>query len=145
LTCITYYLLSQPETFARLQESLKGADPLNLKWTDLEQRPYLWAVVHEALRLTPGISHRSARIARDEDLVYESKDVDGKTTTAWVIPRGTPVGMTSMIQHTNEDLFPEPREFIPERFLLEDGRQNYALEKHLISFGRGSRACLGKE
>lgn len=89
----------------------------------------------------PGIGHRSSRIAREEDLVYRSED--GKVE--WVIPRGTPVSMTSMIQHTNEGLFPDPKEFIPERWLLEDGRQNYALEKHLISFGKGSRACLGKE
>ena len=141
LACITYYLLSQPNTFARLQDSLKGADPLNLKWTDLEQRPYLWAVIHESLRLMPGLAHRSSRIARDEDLVYTSED--GKVE--WVIPRGTPVSMTSMIQHTHEGLFPDPKEFIPERWLLEDGRQNYALEKHLISFGKGSRSCLGKE
>ncbi|KAK7732416.1 hypothetical protein SLS63_005094 [Diaporthe eres] len=141
LACITFYLLSQPTTFARLQDSLKGADPLNLKWTDLEQRPYLWAVIHESLRLMPGIAHRSSRIARDEDLVYKSED--GKVE--WVIPRGTPMSMTSMIQHTNESLFPDPKEFIPERWLLEDRRHNYALEKHLISFGKGSRACLGKD
>lgn len=89
----------------------------------------------------PGLAHRSSRIARDEDLIYKSEDGE----VEWVIPRGTPMSMTSMIQHTNETLFPDPKEFIPERWLLADGRQNYALEKHLISFGKGSRACLGKE
>lgn len=119
---------------------LQGLDPLNLKWTQLEQKPYLWAVIHEALRLMPGVSHRSARIAREEHLVFT--DESGQT---WVVPRGTPIGMTSVIQHSNETLFPKPKEFIPERWLLDDGRQNYALEKNLIAFGRGSRACLGKE
>ncbi|KAI3394704.1 hypothetical protein diail_2289 [Diaporthe ilicicola] len=141
LTCITYYLLAQPTTYTRLLESLEGIDPLNLKWTDLEQRPYLWAVIHESLRLMPGLAHRSSRIARDEDLVYKSED--GKV--AWVIPRGTPMSMTSIIQHSNEDLFPDPKEFIAERWLLPDGRQNYAQERHLIAFGKGSRACLGKD
>lgn len=98
-------------------------------------------MIHESLRLMPGLGHRSSRIARDEDLVYRSED--GKVE--WVIPRGTPMSMTSIIQHTNEGLFPDPKEFVPERWLLEDGRQNYALERHLISFGKGSRACLGKE
>lgn len=122
-------------------DDLQGADPLNLKWTDLEQRPYLWAVIHEALRLMPGISHRSARIAREEDLVYTSEDGE----THWLIPRGTPIGMTSVIQHSNEGLFPSPKEFIAERWLLDNGRHNYALEKHLMSFSRGSRTCLAKE
>ncbi|KUI67678.1 Trichodiene oxygenase [Cytospora mali] len=141
LACISYYLLAQPATYARLLEDLQGADPLNLRWTDLEQRPYLWAVIHEALRLTPGVSQRSARIAREEDLVYTSEDGE----TNWVIPRGTPVGMTSIIQHSNEELFPSPKEFIAERWLLENGQRNYALEKHLISFSKGSRTCLAKD
>ncbi|KAI0181144.1 cytochrome P450 [Hypoxylon sp. FL1284] len=138
LTCITYYLLSQPETYARLMEALRGADPLNLKWTDLEQRPYLWGLIHEALRFTPGISHRSARIARSEDLVYQSKDGSYQC----VVPRGTPIGMTSVINHWNEELFPDPDHFMPERWIV-NGQPNYALEKFLISFGKGSRACLG--
>jgi cytochrome P450 len=120
---------------------LKGIDPLNLKWIELEQRHYLWAVIHEALRLTPGISHRSARIAREEDLLYKNKSGD----VEWIIPRGTPIGMTSVINHQDEELFPNPREFRPERWLLPDGTQNHALEKYLIAFGRGSRSCLGKE
>ncbi|KAI1375408.1 cytochrome P450 [Hypoxylon crocopeplum] len=138
LSFITYYLLEQPATYARLMEALQGIDPLNLKWNDLEQRPYVWAVIHEALRLTPGVSHRSARIARTEDLIYKSKD--GKIQ--WVIPRGTPIGMTSVINHSNEEIFPNPDEFIPERWIV-NGQPNYALEKLLIAFGRGSRSCLG--
>ena len=68
---------------------------------------------------------------------------DGKSD--WVIPRGTPIGMTSMINHWNTDLFPEPDEFRPERWLLEDGTQNYALQKKLIAFGKGSRSCIGEQ
>lgn len=89
----------------------------------------------------PGLGHRSARIAPEEELVYTSEDGQ----IQWVIPRGTPIGMTTGIQHSNEGLFPNPKEFIPERWLLPNGRQNYALEKHLISFGKGTRVCLGKE
>lgn len=122
-------------------KDLQGLDPANLQWTDLEQRPYLWAVIHESLRMMPGVSHRSARIARDEDLVYKSQD--GKTE--WVIPRGTPIGMTSMINHWNGDLFPNPDEYLPERWLLEDGAPNYKLQKFLVSFGKGTRSCIGEK
>ncbi|CAP71741.1 uncharacterized protein PODANS_6_6940 [Podospora anserina S mat+] len=108
-------------------------------WAELEQRPYLWAIVHESLRMMPGVSHRSARIARTEDLVYRTRD--GKTE--WVIPRGTPIGMTSMINHFNEELFPNPHSFSPERWLI-DGKPNYKLQKFLIAFGKGSRSCIGE-
>lgn len=135
LTAITYFLLAKPEIYARLMKALDGVDPLNHKWTELEQRPYLWAVIHEALRFTPGVSHRSARIARTENLIYKSKD--GRTQ--WVIPKGTPISMTSVINHNNEELFPNPDEFIPERWII-NGKPNYALEKFLLSFSRGTRA-----
>ena len=121
-------------------EDLQGLDPQNLKWTDLEQRPYLWAVIHESLRMMPGVSHRSARIARDEDLIYKSRD----GSTEWVIPRGTPIGMTSMINHWDKELFPNPDDFIPERWLV-DGKPNYKLQKMLIAFGKGSRSCVGEK
>ncbi|KAL2018687.1 hypothetical protein VTK56DRAFT_522 [Thermocarpiscus australiensis] len=139
LTVITYYLLARPEIYKRLMKDLEGMDPAKLKWTELEQRPYLWAVVHESLRVMPGVSHRSARIARDEDLVYRTRD--GKKE--WVIPRGTPIGMTSMINHWDPELFPNPDDFVPERWLV-DGQPNYKLQKLLIAFGKGSRSCIGE-
>lgn len=133
-----YHLLDQPAIYALLMEDLQDIDSSNLKWIDLEGRPYLWAVIHEALRMTPGISSRSARIARTEDLIYKSQDGE----VEWVIPRGTPIGMTSMINHWNKELFPRPDEFLPERWLM-DGQPNHRLEKMLISFGKGNRSCLG--
>ncbi|KAK0726433.1 cytochrome P450 [Apiosordaria backusii] len=139
LTIITFWLLEQPATYRKLMEDLKGLTPSTLKWAELEQRPYLWAVIHESLRMMPGVSHRSARIARTEDLVYRTQDAK----TEWVIPRGTPIGMTSMINHFNEELFPNPHAFIPERWLV-DGKPNYKLQKFLISFGKGSRSCIGE-
>ncbi|KAK4159811.1 putative cytochrome P450 E-class, group IV [Cladorrhinum sp. PSN259] len=138
LSTITFWLLSQPNTYKALMNDLAGLAPETLKWTELEKRPYMWAVVHESLRMMPGVSHRSARIAREEELVYKSKD--GKT---WVIPRGTPIGMTSVINHFDEGLFPNPHEFKPERWLV-DGQPNHKLAKYLISFGKGTRACLGE-
>jgi cytochrome P450 len=120
-------------------KDLQGVNPSNLKWIELEKKPYLWAVIHESLRMMPGVSHRSARIARDEDLVYTTKD--GKKD--WVIPRGTPIGMTSMINHWDTNLFPNPDDFDPERWLV-DGQPDYKLQKMLIAFGKGSRSCIGE-
>ncbi|KAK2735983.1 hypothetical protein FQN55_001885 [Onygenales sp. PD_40] len=140
LTVITYYLLTQPATYKTLMKDLQGLEPSNLKWTDFEPRLYLWAVIQQSLRMMPGVSHRSARIARDEDLVYKSRD----GSVQWVIPRGTPIGMTSMINPWNKELFMNPDEFVPERWLV-DGQPNYKLQKMLISLGKGSRSCIGEK
>ncbi|KAK3321818.1 cytochrome P450 monooxygenase-like protein, partial [Apodospora peruviana] len=140
LTVITYHLLDNPAIYRRLMQDLQGLTPSTLKWTELEQRPYLWAVIQESLRMMPGVSHRSARIAREEDLVYRSQDGQ----VEYVITRGTPIGMTSMINHWDERLFPNPDDFNPDRWLLADGQPNYKLQKYLISFGKGSRSCIGE-
>ena len=97
-------------------------------------------MIQESLRMMPGVSHRSARVAPEEDLVYKSRDGN----TEWVINRGTPIGMTSMINHWNEELFPKPDEYIPERWLV-DGQPNHKLQKFLIAFGKGSRSCIGEK
>lgn len=142
LTAITFWLLAKPEVYERLMKDLDTLSPDTIKWTELEQKPYMWAVVHEALRMMPGVSHRSSRVARTEDLVFR----DRKSGKEWVIPRGTPVGMTSMIQHWDEELFPNPDEFMPERWLLEDGKPDFKLQKNLLAFGKSGhgRACIGE-
>jgi cytochrome P450 len=140
LTVFTYWTLAKPEVYARLMQDLEGLNSQNIKWVELEKRPYFWAILQECLRMMPGVSHRSARAAPQEELHYKSQD--GKTE--FVIPRNTPIGMTSMINHWNKDLFPNPDDFLPERWLI-DGQPNYQLQKKLIAFGKGSRSCIGEK
>lgn len=139
LTVLVFHLLANRHMYDLLMEDLSEIDVSSFRWTDIEQKPYCWALVQEALRMMPGVSHRSARIARTEELIYRNRD----GSVQWVIPRNTPVSMTSMINHWDPELFPDPDTFNPERWLV-DGKQNYQLQKSLLSFSRGARECLGK-
>ena len=103
--------------------------PANLQ--QLERLPYLTAVIKESLRLSNGVSTRLARVAPDRSIYFRD----------WEIPKGTPVGMTSTLIHQNADIFPEPLEFIPERWL--DPVMAQHMEKYLVPFSRGSRQCAG--
>ena len=98
---------------------------------ELEQLPYLSAVILEGFRLSYGVTQRLQRVSPDAPLVFRD----------WVIPAGTPVGMTSIFMHDNPELFPEPYVFRPERWLEPGAKER--LEKYLVNFGKGSRACLG--
>jgi cytochrome P450 len=98
-------------------------------------------VILESIRLSYGVSTRLARISPDKDLFYESASV--KKAYKYTIPKGTPIGMTSVIMHANENIFPQAADFIPERWLKEDGTRRTELEKYLMSFSKGSRVCLG--
>ncbi|KAF5019111.1 hypothetical protein F66182_8880 [Fusarium sp. NRRL 66182] len=145
LAVITYFLLSQPETLTKLQAELGPVvdDPCHLpSWTALEQLPYLGAVVQEGLRLSYGVSSRTARVPTTEDLVYQG-DFNKRPVTL-VLPRGYAIGMSAAISHHDEAIFPDSHAFIPERWLDEDNRFRKDLERSMIAFSKGSRGCLGK-
>jgi cytochrome P450 len=138
---VTYYLLSKPDILKKLNAELKiaNADPEKLSWTALEKIPYLNDIVYEGLRLSHGTSARSPRIAREEDLMYRSQKGD----LQYMVPKGTPIGMSAFLANTNEDIFPQAMEFLPERWIDEQGSKNHSLEKYMFSFSRGSRQCMG--
>jgi cytochrome P450 len=134
--CIAvFHLLSQPETLRKLKAELatvmkSSKDPISL--AALEQLPYLTGCVQESIRLSYGLSTRLQRIAPDETLVLN----DGKKD--WHIPPGTPVGMTSVLIHHDQSLFPDSKRFLPERWIGHP-----QLEKYLLSFSKGTRMCIG--
>jgi cytochrome P450 len=80
LSVITFHLLSDPAKLQRLTSELKKANATTS--TELEQLPYLNAIIQEGLRLSYGVSHRLPRIAPEETMVF----VDGDKT--WQIPPG---------------------------------------------------------
>ncbi|MCJ1353396.1 MAG: hypothetical protein MMC33_003382 [Icmadophila ericetorum] len=134
LTVALYHLTVNLQKLERLQAEIRSIMPnphQPAKLQKLEQLPYLTAVIMESLRLSNGVSTRLARIAPDRSIYFRD----------WEIPRGTPVGMTSTLIHQNPDIFPQPLEFIPERWL--DQQEGKQLERYLVPFSRGTRQCAG--
>lgn len=52
----------------------------------------------------------------------------------------TTVGMNMADLHYNEELFPDPLSFLPERWLGPDAVSN---KRNLVPFSKGSRNCVG--
>lgn len=134
LRLVVFHVFSNPTILQRLRKELAS---INLSETrdlkKLEQLPYLTSIIMEGLRLSPAIASRSARIAPDRALIY------GK----WSIPAGTPVGMTTLLMHTDERLYPDPMSFDPGRWMDLEARKK--AEKVYGPFGRGTRMCLGMQ
>jgi cytochrome P450 len=131
LSVASFHIINDAQISRKLKEELvaAGSTPTTtLDWHKLEQLPYLNGCVHEAVRLAHGITTRSPRLAPDIELKYGS----------WVIPRSTPVSMTNVDILMNENIFPNPKAFIPERWI-----KNPNLDRYFVSFSKGSRACLG--
>ncbi|TQS33714.1 hypothetical protein Golomagni_05931, partial [Golovinomyces magnicellulatus] len=130
LTRLMFYLKREPQTLQKLREEL---DPVfagaskPLSWNELQKLPYMTAVIKEGLRLSYGVTTRLPRIS-NEDMIYKDH----------VIPAGTPVSQAPYHVLVHPDIFPEPEVFRPERWLETPG-----LDKYLVSFGRGTRSCIG--
>lgn len=93
---------------------------------DLDDDAYFDAVVKETLRSRPVLDFAMRRLTRSYEL------------GGFELPAGTTIGSSILLMHDRPDLYPEPAEFRPERFL--DGRADtYAW----IPFGGGIRRCLG--
>lgn len=128
---ISYFVAANPNVQQKLLLELKGVMPKltdHAKLQDLENLPYLNAVIREGLRVGHPVTHRLSRIFPEKALQYHD----------WVVPSGTIVNMTPLLIHENEDIFPDPKVFRPERWL-----NNGSLNRYLVLFSRGPRSCLG--
>lgn len=136
LRFIFFHVFSNNEVLQNLRAELDGARARSLDLAELkvlEQLPYLTSTIMEGLRLSPGNATRMARIAPDRDLFYKE----------WRIPAGTPVGMTIILMHTDEKVYPDPHAFHPERWMVGNGSKNS--ENAFAPFSKGTRMCLGMQ
>ncbi|KAF2265076.1 cytochrome P450 [Lojkania enalia] len=135
LTIASFHIINTPHIYNRLHADLVAAFP-NADAIDLltcESLPYLKACINEAVRLGYGLSARNPR-THDRDLRYKE----------WVIPQGTCVAMTVSDVSHDEKIFPDSYSFVPERWEGEARTSDgIPLERFLVSFGRGTRSCLG--
>ncbi|KAI5920337.1 cytochrome P450 [Camillea tinctor] len=137
LRLIFYHVFSNATILKRLRAELAAADGVpsfsdgEVEVKVLEKLPYLTSVIMEGMRLSPAIGTRMARIAPDRDLFYGDLR----------IPAGTPVGMTTILMHTDEKLYPEPMRFNPDRWMDLEAKKR--LDKVYAPFSKGTRICLG--
>ncbi|EXJ96050.1 hypothetical protein A1O1_01176 [Capronia coronata CBS 617.96] len=102
---------------------------------ELTHLPYLNAVVRESLRLyspLPTFEPRSSPV----DTV-----IDG-----YEVPAGTIVGMSPFCLHRDEDVFPSPSSFRPERWLTSSGTlitESDQQNRYFWAFSSGARMCIG--
>lgn len=108
-------LVRTPRVLAQARESIAAGED-----------DYLDAVVKETLRTRPVITDVARKLTAPTEVAgYE-------------LPAGTFIMPAILVIHHREDLYPEPLEFRPERFLEGQG-EAFAW----IPFGGGVRRCIG--
>lgn len=120
----TYFLLSAPAKLEKLKEELASCDSNDP--AELAKLPYLKAVVSETLRLNPIVT---------EVLRVLNKPME---FAGYQLPAGVAVAPATVAIHYNEEIYPDAKAFVPERFL----ERNFASNEY-FPFGGGARRCAG--
>lgn len=121
-----YWIASLPDVrtklLAEIEDSDVEADP-----TAIARLPYLQAVCQETLRLYPIALSAFPRVVR------QPMDIAG-----YRLEPGTFIMPSIYLAHHRESVYPEPKQFKPERFL----ERQYSPYEYL-PFGGGDRRCIG--
>lgn len=120
-----YFVHRDPAILAKLGDELASLGP-DAAPELLTRLPYLNAIVDETLRIRP-ITVDTHRLLRKPWQLGE-----------WQLPAGSAVCAATTLLHHRADLWPEPEQFRPERFV--DGRPD---PNTFIPFGGGAHRCLG--
>jgi len=135
LSGLTYYLLINPDTMAKLVSEVRGAFPSETDITidALARLPYLNACIEEGLRMYPPISSGLPRLTPEGGAVIANK----------YIPANVSVSVNHWATYQSTANFLNASHFVPERFL---GDPEYANDNFgaLQPFSVGPRNCIGK-
>ena len=134
LSFITWELASQPRIQTRLFEELKfhlTKDEVPAL-EGVQTWPYLNAVIKEGLRKYAAAPSHLERVVPP----------GGATFHGYHLPAGTIVGTQIYSMHRNEKCFPNPEQFLPERWMPENETED--MRRHYMPFGLGSRVCMGQ-
>lgn len=120
-------------TFPQIVDDIEAVDRL----------PYLDAVLKETMRVHSAIPGSEPRVT---DRPYEVS-INGKCVR---IPLGTEISCQPYSMHRVELIFPQPDEWVPERWLQGENEkyEDYSartqtMNKYVFAFGKGIRMCLG--
>ena len=115
----------------KLYEEVDSVSNEDITHDKLNSLNYIDAVLKETLRHSP-IGQRIFSRVLDKDI----KLSDGR-----VLPSDIPIHVNILELHRNEDKWPEPDKFDPERFLKKDAKVD---PFSYIPFSAGARNCIGR-
>ncbi|KAI9642601.1 hypothetical protein NHQ30_009406 [Ciborinia camelliae] len=131
LATIFRYLVLCPDKYEILRtEIMDNVNSPNKQ--EIQGLPYLSAVVKEGLRISMANPTRLPHVVPDGGWTFKST----------YFPAGSIVGCSAYELHFNSDVFPNPYDFQPERWL--EGNITPEANKYWFAFGAGSRACIAR-
>ncbi|KZV95631.1 cytochrome P450 [Exidia glandulosa HHB12029] len=131
------HLADHPDVLAKVreeQERVRGGDferPTTLEM--LDAMPYIKACVKETLRLRPPVTMVPYKATRPFPI---SED--------YTVPKNTIIIPSLYPSVMDEEVYPEPEKFLPDRWLDPESPANANPQQYLV-FGSGPHRCIGVE
>ncbi|BAY76650.1 cytochrome P450 [Nostoc linckia NIES-25] len=126
LTWAFYWIDYLPEVRDKLLRELNTVG-INPDLSTIAKLPYLTAVCQETLRIYPIAMTAFLRIVKNPI------EIEG-----YKLPKGTGIIPSIYLAHHREEVYPQSKQFKPERFL----QRQYSPYEYL-PFGGGNRRCIG--
>ncbi|KAH6674858.1 cytochrome P450 [Halenospora varia] len=135
MTYLMCELARHPECLVQLRQELDNCGELNElpSAQSIEALPYLDAVLTETLRLYPGSSGPFPRVVPEKGARLGDFDV----------PPGTVVASSVYCLHQNAEVFENPQEWRPERWIEASPEKKKEMMKWFWVFVSGGRICIG--
>ncbi|CAG8925610.1 unnamed protein product [Penicillium salamii] len=140
LRAIIYFLVKNVSTYNKLQHEIDEADQTGriseyITYAECLELPYLQAVMKEAMRCHPSVSFPLERVVPE----------GGATFSNIHLQPGTIVGINPAVIHRDKTIFGDDADaFRPERWTESSEDHIKLMDRHLMTFGFGSRTCIGK-
>ena len=120
-----YWLHYLPKVKEQLLAELNSLED-KTDYNTILKLPYLNAIVSETLRMNPVVALIGRHLTKPFELM------------GYTLEAGTSLFPSIYLTHQREDIYPEPKQFKPERFL----EKQFSPYEYL-PFGGGNRRCLG--
>lgn len=124
----------QDQIFEEIEANLPrtNGEIAPLKFDQLDSCPLLLAVINESMRLRPAAS------------ILTMQGLEDSEVCGYHVPKDTPIFMHLSATSFDPDVFDQPNEFKPERWLSMSEAQLKQVNKDLMPFGGGTRLCPGR-
>lgn len=135
LTQIFELLIRHPVHLGTLREELDtvlDAEEVVAPYDKVKDLPFLRACIDEGLRIIPPTSAGLPRRTPPE----------GSHILGEWVPGNTSVSMTIYAAHRDVNVFPNPEQFNPQRWM--DVEERKRMEPYFIPFSAGARGCIGR-
>lgn len=133
---VTYLLTSHPEFLKKLTDEVRSsfADDAEITLLSVNKLSYMLACLNEALRRYPPIA----------GVLPRQVPKGGAMVAGRFVSEGTVIGIPQWAINHSPDLWTDPMEYHPERFL---GDPKYAGDRldSMQPFSIGPRNCVGKK